>query len=315
MIFVTGATGFVGGALVRRLLADGERVAVGLRAPSGALWPVGVQTRVLGTLGEDALDTLDLTGVSTVVHCAGRAHIMRDTAPDPLAAYRCVNVAGTLALAQRAAVAGVRRFVYISTIKVNGESTAPGHSFAETDRPEPLDAYAQSKLEAEEGLKAFATEHGMEWVVIRPPLVYGPGVKANFAALAQAAAKGWPLPLGSIRNQRSLVALENLVDFIACCMRHPQAANQTFLISDGHDLSTPELVRQLAHAAGLTARLPAIPVALLKMAAAMLGKKGAVERMSESLQVNITKAQTLLHWVPPVTVEQGLASVMQGARP
>jgi UDP-glucose 4-epimerase len=311
MIFVTGATGFVGGALVQRLLADGQHIAVGLHAPTDTQWSAAVETRVMGRLGEDDLQALDLAGVSTVVHCAGRAHIMRDPEADALSAFRRVNVAGTLSLAHRAAACGVRRFVFISSVKVNGESTNPGRPFVETDKPQPMDAYGQSKLEAEQGLKELATRHGMEWVIIRPPLVYGPGVKANFAALANAATKGWPLPLGSIHNQRSMVALDNLVDFISCCTQHPQAANQTFLISDGHDLSTPELVRQLAKAAGVTARLPRIPVTWLKAAASLLGKKGAVERMSDSLQVNISKAQTLLQWTPPVTVAQGLASVIR----
>jgi nucleoside-diphosphate-sugar epimerase len=312
MIFVTGATGFVGRALVQRLLADGQRLSAGLRSPTDALWPGEVEMRNLGNLGVDSLDTLDLSGVSTVVHCAGRAHVMQDPEPDPLSAFRRVNVAGTLSLAQRAAACGVRRFVYISSVKVNGERTAPGECFTETDIPAPLDAYGQSKYEAEEGLKAFATRNGMEWVIIRPPLVYGPGVKANFAALANAAANAWPLPLGGVHNKRSLVALENLVDFIACCVEQPMAANQTFLISDGQDLSTPELVRQLAQAAGTTARLPRIPLALLKTVAALLGKKSAVERISESLQVDISKARTLLRWVPPVTVAQGLARVFNG---
>ena len=312
MIFVTGATGFVGGALVQRLVADGQRVSVGLRAPSDSPWPSGVQTRVLGRLGEDVLDGQDLSGVSAVVHCAGRAHIMQDPEADPMSAYRRVNVAGTLNLAQRAAACRVRRFVFISTVKVNGECTAPGRPFVETDTPAPQDAYARSKYQAEEELKQLAQQHGMEWVIIRSPLVYGPGVKANFAALAKVAAKGWPLPLGRIRNQRSLVGLDNLVDFIACCTTHPKAANQTFLISDGHDLSTSELVRQLALAAGAKIRLLPIPVSLLKFAATLVGKKDAVERLSENLQVNISKAQTLLKWVPPVSVAQGLASVIKG---
>jgi nucleoside-diphosphate-sugar epimerase len=266
----------------------------------------------VGDMGASTQWANAVMGCDVVVHLAARVHVMREIAVDPESLFDAVNNVATHNLALAAAHAGVKRFVFISTVKVNGESTAPGHPFVETDTPAPRDAYARSKYQAEEDLKELAQQHGMEWVIIRPPLVYGPGVKANFAALANAATKGLPLPLGSIRNQRSLVALDNLVDFIVCCTQHPKAANQTFLISDGHDLSTPELVRQLAQAAGVTVRLPSIPVALLKLAAALLGKKGAVERLSENLQVNIGKAQTLLQWVPPLTVAQGLANVIKG---
>ena len=312
-ILVTGATGFVGRALCAHLTQNGCEVHAAVRTSSN-----GVQASHIVTVGEIGPNTdwaQSVAGCDVVVHLAARVHVMKEIVADPAALFDAVNTVATANLVRAAARAGVKRFVFISTVKVNGESTAPGHTFKETDIPAPQDAYAFSKYNAERGLKEYATQHGMEWVIIRPPLVYGPGVKANFAALANAAAWGWPLPLGSIRNQRSLVALDNLVDFIACCTQHPQAANQTFLISDGHDLSTPELVRQLARAAGSTARLPRISVALLKMAAALLGKKGAVERMSESLQVDISKAQALLQWVPPVTVEQGLARVIKGRQP
>jgi nucleoside-diphosphate-sugar epimerase len=269
----------------------------------------------IGDIGAATSWAEAVAGCDVVVHLAARVHVMHETAADPATLFDAVNIVGTRRLVESAASAGVKRFVFISTVKVNGESTSPGHAFEETDTPAPQDAYARSKRQAEDDLKLLAAQHGMEWVIIRPPLVYGPGVKANFSALARAVAKGWPLPLGSICNQRSLVALDNLVDFIECCIQHPQAANQTFLISDGHDLSTPELVRQLAQAAGVTAKLPSVPVRLLKMVAALLGKKSEVERISENLQVNISKAQRLLQWVPPVAVEQGLSFVKASSQP
>jgi nucleoside-diphosphate-sugar epimerase len=305
-ICVTGATGFVGSALCKALAVSGHDLVKVVRKGKEA----GMVA--VGDIGAATVWVEAVAGCDVVVHLAARVHVMHETAADPAALFDAVNTVGTRKLVQAAAAAGVKRFVFVSTVKVNGERTASGHPFTETDAPAPQDAYARSKYQAEEDLKQLAAQKGMEWVIIRPPLVYGPGVKANFAALAKATGKGWPLPLGSIRNQRSMVALDNLVDFISCCTYHPQAANQIFLISDGHDLSTPELVRQLALAAEATARLPCIPVALLKTAAALLGKKGVVERMSESLQVDISKARTLLKWVPPVTVEQGLAQVMLG---
>jgi nucleoside-diphosphate-sugar epimerase len=204
--------------------------------------------------------------------------------------------------------------VFISSVKVNGEHTEFGHAFSETDAPNPQDAYGLSKYEAEQGLRQMAAETGMELVIIRPPLVYGPGVKANFAALMRAVQRGWPLPLGAIHNQRSLVALDNLVDFIITCITHPQAANQTFLVSDGQDLSTTELVRGMARAAGVPARLLPVPAWLLQAGAGLLGKGDAVQRLCGNLQVDISKARQLLGWVPPVSVEDGLRWAMGGGR-
>jgi UDP-glucose 4-epimerase len=236
---------------------------------------------------------------------------MHDTAVDPVAAFRAVNVAGTLNLARQAVASGVKRFVFISSVKVNGEATRLGAPFSVDDLPAPLDPYGVSKMEAERGLREISAQTGMELVIIRPPLVYGPGVKANFAALMRAVQKGWPLPLGSVHNQRSLVALDNLVDFIITCITHPQAANQTFLVSDGHDLSTTELVRGMTQAAGLPARLLPIPVWALHAGASLLGKGDAVQRLCGNLQVDISKARNLLGWVPPVSVEDGLRRAMR----
>jgi nucleoside-diphosphate-sugar epimerase len=235
---------------------------------------------------------------------------MHDTAADPVTAFRAVNVDGTVNLARQAAAAGVKRFVFISSVKANGESTQPGRAFTETDAPNPQDAYGQSKHEAEQGLRQLSADTGMEVVIIRPPLVYGPGVKANFAALMRVVQRGWPLPLGAVHNQRSLVALDNLVDFIITCITHPQAANQTFLVSDGQDLSTTELVRGMAQAAGVPARLLPVPVWALQAGASLLGKGDAVQRLCGNLQIDTSKARRLLDWVPPVSVEEGLRRAM-----
>jgi UDP-glucose 4-epimerase len=247
-----------------------------------------------------------LREVDAVFHLAARVHVMKDTAVDSLAEFRKVNVLGTLNLARQAAAVGVKRFVFVSSVKVNGESTPVGQAFTEADEPNPQDAYAVSKFEAEQGLREIAADTGMAVVIIRPPLVYGPGIKANFAALMRAVQRGWPLPLGAVRNQSSLVALDNLVDFVVTCITHPQAVNQTFLVSDGQDLSTTELVRGMAHAAGVPARLLPVPVWALQAGATLLGKGDAVQRLCGNLQVDISKARQLLGWVPPVSVDEGL---------
>ena len=249
-------------------------------------------------------------GVSEVVHTAARVHVMQDKAVDPLAEFRRTNVDGTIALARQAAASGVHRFVFISSVKVNGEATLLGRPFMADDVQDPQDAYGISKMEAEQGLGQIAVETGMEVVIIRPPLVYGPGAKANFAALMRAVQRGWPLPLGAVHNQRSLVALDNLVDFIVTCVSHPQAANQTFLVSDGQDLSTTDLVRGMAQAAGVPARLLPVPVWALQAGASFLGKGDAVQRLCGNLQVDISKARSLLGWVPPVSMEEGLRRAM-----
>ena len=304
-ILVTGGQGLVGKALVTRVMADRGAVRVSTRqkTSSSDLRLEYIQTTDLSRETEWASALPDM---DTVVHCAARVHVMHDTEADPLTAFRTVNVEGTLNLARQAAAAGVKRFVYISSVKVNGESTQSGHAFTETDVPNPQDAYGMSKHEAEEGLRQIAVDTGMEVVIVRPPLVYGHGVKANFAALMLAVQRGWPLPLGAVHNQRSLVALDNLSDFIMSCITHPQAANQTFLVSDGQDLSTTELVRGMARAAGVPAHLLPVPVWVLQAGAALLGKSDAVQRLCGNLQVDISKARRLLGWVPPVSVDEGL---------
>lgn len=266
----------------------------------------------VGSVDDQTDWKMALSGIDTVVHCAARVHVMHDTEANPLSVFRTVNVQGTLNLARQAAAAGVKRFVFISSIKVNGESTQPGQAFSEADAPNPQDAYGQSKFEAEQGLREIALDTGMEVVIIRPPLVYGPGVKANFAALMHAVQRGWPLPLGAVHNLRSLVALDNLVDFIVVCTTHPQATNQTFLVSDGQDISTTALVRGMAQAAGVRARLLPVPVWVLQASAKLLGKGDSVQRLCGNLQVDIAKARTLLGWVPPVSIEEGLRRAARG---
>jgi len=231
---------------------------------------------------------------------------MKDELADPLAEYRLVNVEGTLNLARQAAAAGIKRFIYISSIKVNGESTPLGKPFLSSDIPEPEDPYGVSKREAEQGLMQLAADTGMEVVIIRPPLVYGPGVKGNFATMIKLIDKGLPLPLGAVHNKRSLVGVDNLVDLIIRCIDHPAAANQVFLAGDGEDLSTTELLRGVANAMGKPARLIPVPVGLLQLSATLLGKEAVAQRLLGSLRVDITKTCELLDWRPPYTVEEGL---------
>jgi nucleoside-diphosphate-sugar epimerase len=311
-VLVTGANGLVGKSLCAELFRRGLAVTAAVRSADPEL-EVGEQ-QVIGTIDEATDWSLALSRVNVVIHLAARVHVMQDLAADPLVEFRRVNVDGTLNLARQAAVAGVKRFVFISSVKVNGELTPPGRSFTEADAPDPQDAYGLSKLEAELGLRQLALEAGMALVIIRPPLVYGPGVKANFAALMHVVQRGWPLPLGAVHNRRSLVGLDNLVDFILTCTTHPRAANQTFLVSDGHDLSTPELVRGLARASGAPARLLSIPVWALQAGATLLGKGESMRRLCGNLQVDTARARDLLGWSAPVSVDEGLRRVVAGMK-
>lgn len=304
--FVTGGSGFVGRAVVAAFAACGRPIRLALRQPwTGAALPDLVRP-VQHALETDASAAALLHGCASVLHLAARAHVLYETAADATAAYRTTNTFGTLRLAQQAADAGVRRFVYVSSVKVHGESTAAGRPWTEDTPPEPQGAYALSKWEAEQGLAGIALRTGMEVVVVRPPLVYGAGAKANFAALIQALARGWPLPLGAIHNQRSLVGIDNLVDLLRLCLDHPAAANEVFLVSDGEDIATPQLVRRLAAAMGRPARLLPIPPTLLMAGGRALGRGAAVQRLCGNLQIDITKARTRLGWSPPVPLDEGL---------
>jgi UDP-N-acetyl-alpha-D-quinovosamine dehydrogenase len=304
-VLVTGASGFVGGAVVEALTRQSRhRLRVALR--SGAALGTGVEFVRIGDITPDLDWRAAVDGIEVVIHAAARVHVMRETMADPLAECRRVNVAGSLNLARQAASAGVRRFIFISSVKVNGEGRPDGRPYTANDAPAPVDAYGLSKLEAERGLRELASETGMQVVIIRPPLVYGPGVKANFLSMMIWLSRGVPLPLGAVRNKRSLVALDNLVDLILTCIDHPSAANQVFLVSDGEDLSTSELLKRMARALGKPARLLPVPVSLLALGARLVGKAGTGQRLCGSLQVDISQTRTLLGWMPPVSVDDAL---------
>jgi len=307
-LLVTGANGFVGRALCAELIKQGLTVLAAVREKTAieSCTPVVIDNINNATNWVTALSNVDV-----VTHLAARVHVMNDHASDPLAEFRKVNVDGTLNLAWQAAKAGVKRFIFISSVKVNGEHTEMGMPFTELDNPSPQDAYGISKLEAEQGLLKLAQETGMEVVIIRPPLIYGLGVKANFASLLSVVKSGVPLPLGAIHNKRSFIYVENLVNFILLCIHHPSAANQTFLVSDGQDLSTTELLKECAKALGVRCWLLPVPQKLIEIFATLIGKKDVAQRLCGSLQVDITKARELLGWSPPNTVADGLKATAQ----
>jgi nucleoside-diphosphate-sugar epimerase len=303
-VLVSGANGFVGRSLCRYYQTQNHQLLAMVRAPAGF-----AQEIVVSDL--DQLQTLhqQLSGYDSVIHLAARVHIMRDDSSDPLADFRKVNVEGTLNLARQAHLAGVRRFVYLSSIKVNGEQGR----CVESDKPAPEDAYGVSKYEAEQALMALAQETGMEVVIIRPPLVYGSGVKGNFATLIRLVQKGWPLPLGAVHNKRSFIALDNLVSFIALCAdreQSPAAANQTFLITDGEDVSTTELLHKVAKAYGKKLWLIPVPTSWMRLAAKLIGKESVADRLFGSLLADTSKARDLLAWRPVTTMDQQLRKMV-----
>jgi len=307
IILVTGAQGFVGQPLSFALTKQGYQVRAALRGNFQT--NDGQQTISVGEINGDTHWAEALVDVAVVIHLAARVHVMNETAADALSAYRKVNVEGTLNLARQAVQAGVKRFIFISSIKVNGESTVLGHPFREEQTPAPLDAYGISKYEAELALQQLAKETGLELVIIRPVLIYGPGVKANFKAMMRCLDIGLVLPLGSIQNQRSLLALDNLINLIQLCITHPAAANQIFLASDGVDMSTPELLIAMGSALGKPARLFKLPEPLIMIAAKLLDKHAMAERLCGSLQVDSSKARELLGWQPPLSVREALDKV------
>lgn len=302
-VLVSGASGFVGRALCGYLNTHEHVVVPAVRGASGLAGEV-----VVGDICGATDWMAALAGCDAVVHLAARVHVMNDISQNPLALYRATNTEGTLNLARQAAQAGVKRFVFVSTIKVNGEGRdAP---YRETDEAAPEDAYAISKWEAEQGLQQIAQETGLDVVILRPPLVYGPGVKANFLRLIQIIKRGWPLPLGAIRNRRSLLYLGNFVDAIRLCVEHPAAAGQTFLLDDGEPVSTPELIRAVACALGRPVRLLAVPVWMLEAAGTLLGKRAAVARLTGSLFVDGSAIRSRLGWTPPYSMAAGLATTV-----
>lgn len=305
MILITGATGFIGRAVSGRL-KDRSFLRLVVRDKATGILDEGVDI-VEASLTKNQDWQAALLGVSIVVHCAARVHVMNEEARDPLADFRQVNVDGTLQLARQAAAAGVRRFIFISSVKVNGETTKLGLPFGPDDAPAPQDPYGISKMEAEQGLLQLSFQTGMEVVIIRPPLVYGPGVKANFALMMEWLKRGIPLPLGGIAsNRRSLVYVENLVDLISVCVDNPKAANQIFLVSDDEDVSTTTLLRRMAEALGCQARLVSVSPTLIKLVATVIGKPRIADRLCGSLQVDITKTKELLGWKPKFSLNEGL---------
>lgn len=305
-VLLTGSSGFVGRSTMGRLLAEGAIVRGATRHHAD------LRTDIQSpSLGENAEWGPLLKQTDIVIHAAARAHVLNESAGDPIKLFREVNTAGTLRLARQAAEVGVKRFLFLSSIGVNGtQSIKP---FTESDVPLPVEPYAVSKLEAEQGLMELSRETGMEVVIIRPPLVYGPSAPGNFGKLANAVRRGIPLPLGAVtQNRRTLVGLDNLVDLIVTCAYHPAAANQAFLAGDDEDLSTADLLRRMAKAFGVSPRLLPVPVPVLKAMARAAGKSGMVERLCGSLQVDITKAREVLGWKPPLTVDEGLARVAAG---
>ena len=309
-VLVTGASGFVGSALCSHLVSRDFDVVATVRNLPNAHVP-RVDYRIVTKL-DTATDWSDaLANVQTVIHCAARVHVMHDHAQDPLTEFRRVNTLGTETLARAAAHCGVNRLIFLSSIKVNGESTLPVSPFDEASPAKPQDSYAISKWEAEQALTQIATETGLEVVTLRCPLVYGPGVKGNFLRLLQAVDHGIPLPLALARNRRSLIYLDNLTNAIATCLTHPAAARKTYLVSDGEDVSTAELIARIAQALGKPSRLWPCPLGLMELAGRMTGKSDEIARLLGSLCIDSSRICSELDWRPPYTLEQGLAETAQ----
>jgi nucleoside-diphosphate-sugar epimerase len=315
-MMVTGASGFVGRALVSALVEDGIYVNCPVR-PSAQVLLDGVDFHEIN--GIDAFTDWDesLRSCSVVVHLAARVHVMKESSQNPLEAFRTVNVEGTKNLARQAALCGVKRFIYLSSVKSCAETSVIGSPLTCDSEMHPMDAYGVSKMEAEIALSEISKETGMEIVIIRSPLVYGPGVKANFASLIRFIRLGIPLPLGGLsNNRRSFIGVDNLVSFIKVCINHPAAAGQTFVVSDGDDMSTKVLVQRLSKAMGRSVRLFNVTPMYLKFILTLMGKRSFFDRLNGTLQVDISRNLALLGWSPPVSVDDGFVSMLKddGAR-
>ena len=306
---ISGAGGFVGKALCAELLRRGQSVSAAVRSGNSLI--ENAEVIIIGAIDGETNWTDALRDVDVVIHLAARVHVMSENAADPLAEFLQVNLHGTSNLARQAACFGVKRLVYVSSIKVNGEQTSATQSFTELNEPSPQDFYSISKWQAEQALWRIAQETGLEIVVVRPPLVYGPGVKGNFAQMLAVIAKRVPLPLASIYNRRSLIYVKNLVDALIACATHPDAAGQTYLVCDGEDISTPDLLRQLGDAMGYPAHILPFPPSWLRMLGKLFGKSDQVERLLDSLQVDSGKIRRDLNWVPPYTLQQGLQATAE----
>lgn len=305
-IAVTGSSGFIGRSLCPALLNRGYAVRSAVRSLQSVSRDLDNTEKVaVGDISSDTDWQDTLRGIDVVIHLAALVHVMKAASEDRFAEYRQINTDGTARLALMAAEAGVKRFVFLSSIKVNGEATEV-LGFSESDTPNPKDNYAISKWEAEQTLHKVAKDTGMEIVILRPPLVYGPHVRANFLRLLDMVNKNIPLPLSSINNKRSMIYIGNLIDVIVRCIKNPNAANQIFLLSDGHDVSTPDLIRMIAEAMGKKARLFPCPVSFLKMIGKITGKTAEVERLVSSLRIDNTKIRRELNWTPPFTMEHGI---------
>ena len=311
-LLITGANGFVGSALIKQVAKQSVLSVNAALRDASLVFPAGVKLFRIDDLGANYDWKEALRQVNVVIHTAACIQTVDDGTDETLAKFRRVNVEGTLNLARQAVAAGVNRFIFISSIKVNGETSSFEQPFTADDLPNPTDLYGLSKLEAEQGLQPLANASSMDVVIIRPPLVYGPGVKANFHSMMSWLDKGIPLPLGAIHNKRSLVALDNLVDLIVTCIDHPAAANQIFLVADGEDLSTTELLHRLAKIMGKPARLIPVSPRFLELGASVFGKRAMARRLCGSLQVDISKARRILGWNPPVSVDQGMAKAVEG---
>ena len=309
---ISGAGGFVGRALCAELFRRGQSVSAAVRSDKSSI--KNTEVIIVGAIDSETKWADALCDVDVVIHLAARVHVMREKAADPLAEFLQVNLHGTSNLARQAACFGVKRFVYVSSIKVNGEQTSATQSFTELDEPSPQDFYSISKWQAEQALWRIAQETGLEIVVVRPPLVYGPGVKGNFAQMLAVIAKRFPLPLASVYNRRSLIYVENLVDALIVCATHPVAAGQTYLVCDGEDISTPDLLRQLGDAMGCPAHMLPFPPSWLRMLGKLSGKSEQVERLLGSLQVDSGKIRRDLNWFPPYTLQQGLQATAESYR-
>lgn len=306
-LLLTGATGFVGQHLVSALIQRNLPHQIAVRNQAGN--SAHSEYISVGDINAHTAWSKALEGVTDVIHLAARVHITQETSSDAYAAFRAVNTAGTLNLARQAAAAGVRRFVFLSSVKVNGEGSP--HAYRVTDTPAPQDAYAVSKWEAEQGLWEISAKTSMQLVILRIPLVYGSGVGANFLQLLQTVNKGWPLPLGGIENRRSLLYVGNLVDAILVALEHPDAANKLYLLSDGQDVSTTELIEFMAQALHKSSRLLSVPKGMLRLVASLMGKSSAVDRLFGSLYLDSAKIQRELQWKPPFSIQQGLAETVQ----
>ena len=303
-VLVTGANGFVGSVLSKQLVDEGFKVRGAYRSRTKAdSCPNNIEKAIVGEINSNTDWQEALQEVNNVIHLAARVHVMQETEIDPLSAFKAVNTEGTLNLAEQAASSGIKRLIFLSTVKVNGEQSEKVYSAS--DEVNPDDSYALSKWLAEQGLQTIREKSGMEIVIIRPPLVYGPQVKGNFLRLIKLIHKGLPIPLASVKNRRSMVSIDNLCDLIKTCLLHTKANGEVFLVSDGHDLSTPELIRLIANSLQKSAKLLPFPVQWLYLLASLVHKRQEVERLCGSLQVDIEKNREILGWHPPFTVSEG----------